>query len=676
MPSFIKSAEALSILFASCVIFLGSFFRGTYNQKEWWPTYSKYLKYFLFALTCIGSVIPLLSYEVASSMEPLSALNFEDMTPCIPGAALQCFSVYVFYILLKIFRTRKRVTTYDEKFMNFFTLFVVSLLLACNFVTKWTRINVKMLPIANIGILTLGTLWFLFVQETLGENGNISMKTRRGVFEDKEKALDAFTVQCLLKFNALLFVPVVDSVVTRWNTDHEGELYRCELGLAAAYNIYLLIGTFLLVCLEHFDPEANALHHITHANCLFCLLAFLSEWTHFQEELQKAPSVCEGGAVKWFWQMFVSDAIQTDKVLRPFLEFAQRWFFLVQLYQTFGLRIASEVNWTESGFQDTVSISLNKLSHERDRKLFKIRTVKDEKLHKVFPNPFVVSQVIQRAKYDIVDGDDKASTDDDDISKAPWEPGSLSEKDNTGPFICIGSWHESTWLLIKSRLFSNEWWLSRSAREFERSVSSQKEAEATRIIDQLKNQISSIYGDKSGGINECKFIFGITFEKNKTSKMNRKFRVLLMKEDELEDLNSLTDDDYELKIDYAKDRKRNLCLMKHLYEERRKYPKGKENVEKEDHKFPIVGDIFLPEINQNGKNVPTIEEGDDTRYRSQRCLASENRPESTQGFNFQRSSPRVGRHKAIQSSPVGTEPSNRPAKRKLVDKGSSKKKKK
>ena len=95
---------------------------------------------------------------------------------------------------------------------------------------------------------------------------------------------------------------------------------------------------------------------------------------------------------------------------------------------------------------------------------------------------------------------------------------------------------------------------------------------------------------------------------------------------------------------------------------------------------------YLPVLNQNGKNVPTIEEGDDIRYRSQRCLASENRPELTQGFFFsdQRSSPRVGRHEAIQPSIQNgrgissseVKNSNRPAKRKLVDKGSSKKKKK
>ena len=105
-----------------------------------------------------------------------------------------------------------------------------------------------------------------------------------------------------------------------------------------------------------------------------------------------------------------------------------------------------------------------------------------------------------------------------------------------------------------------------------------------------------------------------------------------------------------LKITTQKIAKETCCLMKHLYEEQRKYPKGKANVEKEDHKFPIVGDIFLPVLNQNGKNVPTIEEGDDIRIVPSDALLVRIGLSLTQGFFFQRSSPRVGRHEAIQPS--------------------------
>jgi hypothetical protein len=178
---------------------------------------------------------------------------------------------------------------------------------------------------------------------------------------------------------------------------------------------------------------------------------------------------------------FTFEIFTWNDVGKAFIEFCEKLFFVLAATSAIKKPLVHERNWKESGFQDSVSISLNIFpppltEEERQKKregamdvrrrFFKMRTVQDTHLQIIYPNSFVVTSIIETAKREIKEDHGEAAAaaaaadDDDDDDDADWSPGAsrcwlapgkLTHRHSTGPFLAVHQLQETKWSMLWTR---------------------------------------------------------------------------------------------------------------------------------------------------------------------------------------------------------------------------------
>ena len=344
-------------------------------------------------------------------------------------------------------------------------------------------------------------------------------------------------------------------------------------------------------------------------------------------DLLKQVIACVAGAI-YIWRSKKDKSSDLFRALKEFLvldvedfDFIDDLTHLLQLavgiswlWGTFWVikdRLGLE-SWKEQGFGSRVSFSLNMLpkeSKKSSKRHFKMRTILDESLSDVYPNQHVIETIIENAKADC---DEDVQTVDTGDGRGPVPH----------PFLCLKlKLNLSDWMSVMWSRFTNK-----SKMETEKEINDEHITTINRMRDQLKNCISAKFGSlfihealaDYGETKSEKFVYGLTFEKLGTRKLNQKFRCLLIRYNELNECakkakaygkreRSNKDPDYDwtadfefettspTALDYFRDRLRHLAQLSELYESSNgnhgdsSSPDGNMPL----GKFALVGDLYL-----------------------------------------------------------------------------------